>query len=114
MTVKIIQTDTDGTAFYRQTTPLDGRVYQLIFTWNARTENWYLTVRTEAGVEIEGCEGMKLVQGGFPLRKVADLNRPPGEIIVQSEFDAEPTLTSLGTDTVLAYIPRADLEELFD
>lgn len=113
MATQVIPTLIDGTAFYTQTSTLDGIVYQLIFSYNARDEHWFLTLRTEDGDEIVGCEGMKLVQGGFPLRRVYDENRPPGELYVQSDLKNEPGLTTLGTDTFLLYIPEADFEETF-
>ena len=112
MATQIIQTLIDGTALYTQVTALDGVSYRLTFSFNPSDQHWYLTVRTEADAQIQGCEGMKLVQGGFPLRKSTDQNRPPGELVVFSELETEPGLNDLGDTTLLGYIPEADLEEL--
>ena len=113
MTVQIIPTLTDGTIFYNQTTVLDGRTYQLSFHYNSRDAYWYLNIRTEAGDAIRGCGSLRLVQGSFPIRRVYDVNRPSGELLVLSELKDEPGLVDLGNDTVLAYIPRADVEAIF-
>jgi hypothetical protein len=113
MTTQIIPTLTDGSSKYSQITALDGVNYQLTFLYNSRDLHWYLTIRTEADEEIVGCEGIKLVQGGWPIRRVYDLNRPPGEFLVLSELKSEPGLTDLGDTTILSYIPEDDVEKAF-
>jgi hypothetical protein len=113
MTAQIIPTLTDGTAQYSQITALDGVNYRLIFSYNSRDLHWYLSLRTEADEKITGCEGVKLVQGGLPIRRVYDLNRPPGELLVFSELDTEPGLEDLGDTPELIYMPIADVEAHF-
>jgi hypothetical protein len=113
MAIQIIPTLTDGTPEYTQITSLDGTNYLLIFSYNSRDLHWYLTTRTEAEEEIIGCEGVKLVQGGFPIRRVYDQNRPPGEFLVLSDLKTEPGLNDLGDTSLLVYIPEADMETAF-
>jgi hypothetical protein len=114
MAVQIVSTLTDATVpEYTQTTTLDGVDFQLTFSYNARDEHWYLTIRTAQNVEITGCEGIKLVQRGWPIRRVYDQNRPAGELFILSELTSEPGLEDLGATSFLCYIPIADLEDLF-
>jgi hypothetical protein len=114
MTTQIIPTLTDGTPEYEQITPLGDTDYKLLFSYNPRDLHWYLTLRTEADEEIIGCEGMKLVQGGWPIRRVYDQNRPDGELLILSELLTEPGLNDLGDTSELVFIPRADLVALFN
>ena len=111
MTVQVISTLFDGTAEYTQLTELDGIKFKLLFSYNARDGHWHLTIRTASDTPIQGCEGMKLVQGGWPLRRVYDLNRPSGEIYINSELSSVPGLEDLGESTFVMYVPIADLEE---
>lgn len=108
----IIPTLFDGTPEYTQITALEGVKYQFIFSYNSKDEHWYLNLRTAAGEEITGCEGMKLVQGGWPIRRVYDQNRPPGELLVLSETQEEPGLYDLGNGTDLVYLTSDEIEEL--
>lgn len=112
MTIEIIDTLYNGEAKYDQVTSLDGIDFRLTFLWNARDSHWYLTIRTVDDEEITGCEGVKLVQGGWPIRRVYDPNRPAGELLVYSELETEPGLEDLGFSTDLMYIPAADMLEI--
>ncbi len=106
----IIPTTFDGTAEYTQITTLEGVKFEFTFSYNSKDEHWYLNLRTEAGDVIQGCEGLKLVQGAWPIRRVYDQNRPPGELLVLSESLEEPGLFDLGDGTVLAYLTSEETE----
>jgi hypothetical protein len=113
MAVLIIPTFNDGSGFYEQTTNIEGVDYVLTFQFNARDGFWYLSLRTSAGVSIAGCESLRLVNRGQPLRRVVDQERPPGELYVYSSNETyEPGLYDLGVNTLLTYIPKSDLDEL--
>jgi hypothetical protein len=109
MSIENVQTLFDGTAHYRQSTPLDGEVFVLHFNFNTRDGNWYLSVHDLDDNPIRGCVGRKLVVN-YPvlLRSVAS-DRPIGELLVVSGADDDPGLFDLGNGTILSYIPRADV-----
>lgn len=108
--IENVQTLFDGSAHYRQSTPLDGQVFVLHFDFNTRDSNWYLSVHDGDDNPIRGCVGRKLVVN-YPvlLRSVAD-DRPLGELLVVSETTGDPALFDLGNGTILSYIPREDVE----
>ena len=115
MSVENVQTLFEGTARYRQTTPLDGQLFVLHFDFNSRDQNWYLSIHDETDAPIRGCVGRKLVQN-YPvlLRSVSD-DRPIGELLVVSGSDSEdPGLFDLGNGTILSYVPQADVQTLAD
>jgi hypothetical protein len=109
MTLQNVQTETDGTARYRQTTVLDGVNFVLYFDYNARDEHWRLTVHDVEDLPIAGCVGKKLVVGWPVLHGVTDPRRPAGELLVVGPGDADPGLFNLGSDYILHYIPEGDL-----
>lgn len=113
MTIQVIPTLSDGTAEYVQFTELDGTRFKILFSYNARDLHWHMSIRTAADQQITGCEGIKLVQGGWPIRRVYDQNRPLGELFIQSDLKTEPGLEDLGKTSFLLYGPSADLEEIF-
>ena len=110
MTIEIIPFENPNDDYeWSQVTPLDNIEFRLTFSYNSRDEHWYLTIRTEADEEIVGCESMKLVQGGWPIRRVYDPNRPPGEIHVLSDLLSEPGFDDLGNTSIIMYVPEADM-----
>lgn len=111
MTTEKVRTLFDGSAHYRQSTPLDGQVFVLHFNWNERDQNWYLSVHDADDNPIRGTIGKKLVQD-YPvfLRAYTD-DRPIGELmVISSSSTDDPGLLDLGDGTVLVYIPREDVE----
>jgi len=109
MAIQVISLVNDGTPYLEQTTELDGQDFLFIFSYNARDEHWYMTMQKEDGTPIEGCAGVKLVQGGYPIYRVTDPNRPPGEMFVLGPDSEEPGLLDFGKSTNLLYIPEDDL-----
>lgn len=100
----------DGAIFdYEQTTPLDGTDYIFHFSYNSRDGHWYLSLRTIDNEPIRGCESMKLVLGIDILRRVTDDRKPPGQLVVFSEFLEEPGLLSFGNDYTLMYLPDTEI-----
>jgi hypothetical protein len=110
MAIENVQTLFDGSAHYRQSTPLDGQVFVLHFDYNSRDQNWYLSVHDSDDNPIAGAIGRKLVVN-YPvlLRCVAEA-RPAGELLVVSGAESDPGLLDLGDGTILSYIPQADVE----
>lgn len=112
MAIENVQTLTDGSAHYRQSTPLDGQVFVLHFNFNTRDQNWYLSIHDENDLPIRGCVGRKLVQNFRVLRSVSE-DKPAGELLVVSNGDPlDPRLFDLGNGTILTYIPAADVATL--
>ena len=107
-----IETLTDGTPYYEQITALDGRDFKLIFSFNPRDDHWYLTIRTEEDERIKGCEGLKLAMNSWPIRKVTDLLRPPGEFFVSGDAEKHPGIFDLGAGSVLVYITEPEMEQI--
>lgn len=113
MEAEQIKTLTDGTARYSLSVVLDGADFRLFFEWNTRDQHWYLSIRDAENESITGCESIRLVRDGWPLRRIRDVRRPIGELFVLSETVGDPGLKNLGTDVSLIYVPKA-LIDLWD
>lgn len=114
MAVEKVRTLFDGSAHYRQSTPLDGQLFVLHFDFNTRDGNWRLSVHDADDNPITGAIGRKLVVN-YPVlvRSYVD-NRPLGELLVTSETQQDPGLADLGDGVILTYVPQADVETLAD
>lgn len=96
MTTLTIPT-TPGDPFYVQRTRLDDSDFVLHFSYNQRTERWYLSVHDDEDAPI--LSGLKLVANWPLLRHYhADTRVPPGELIVVdlTGDGSPPTLDELG------------------
>ncbi len=86
-----------GAGQYSQRTRLDGRDYNLTFTFNQREGRWYLAIADESYNPIVG--GVKLTTN-WPLISIYhwDPDVPPGElVVVDSTGDGSPPgYTDLG------------------
>ncbi len=112
MAIENVQTLSDGNGHYRQSTPLDGQIFVLHFSFNTRDGKWYLSVHDSEDVPISGCVGRKLVQNYPVLQRSVSADRPAGALLVVSSSSAQdPGLLDLGNGTKLSYIPEADLIE---
>lgn len=112
MSIRIVPTRSNGSAHYRQSTPLDGQVFVLHFNFNTRDGNWYLSVHDNDDEPILGAIGRKLVVNYPVLTRCYVDTRPPGELIVQSATTGDPGLFDLGDGTLLVYITEADMATL--
>lgn len=110
MSIENVQTLFDGSARYRQVTPLDGKLYVLYFSYNTRDSNWYLSIHDDEDNPIRGCVGRKLVVNYPVLLRSVSPDRPTGELFVVSNTHGDPGLFDLGNGVLLTYIPRADVE----
>jgi hypothetical protein len=110
MTAQLVRTLNDGSAHYRQSTPLDGQLFVFYLHFNERDQNWYLSVHDENDSPIRGLVGRKLVQNyGVTLRTYTD-DRPAGHLLVVSgSMDGDPGLRDLSKGTHLVYMPAADV-----
>lgn len=108
--IENVQTLFNGSARYRQVTPLDGRIFVLYFSYNTRDQSWYLSIHDSEDNPIAGCIGRKLVVNYPVLLRSVSPDRPEGELIVASSEANDPGLTDLGNGVILTYIPRADVE----
>ena len=114
MAIEKVRTLFDGTAHYRQTTPLDGVVFVLNFDLNSRDGNWYLSVHDSDDLPIRGLIGRKVVVNyALQLRAHTDA-RPLGQLMVVSDTQGDPGLLDLGNGVTLTYIPEADAAVLAD
>ncbi len=112
MTIEKVRTLFDGTAHYRQSTPLDGQVFVLHFDLNSRDGNWYLSVHNSDDLPIRGLVGRKVVVNyALQLRAYTD-DRPLGQLITVSDTQGDPGLLALGNGVILTYVPEADAEIL--
>ena len=112
MAIEKVRTLSNGSAHYRQSTPLDGEVFVLHFDFNAREDNWYLSVHDNEDNPILGAIGRKLVTNYTMLLRSYVTARPLGELMVTSDTQGDPGLLDLGNGVVLTYVPRADVETL--
>ena len=112
MTIEKVRTLFDGTAHYRQSTPLDGQVFVLHFDFNSRDSNWYLSVHDSDDQPIRGLVGRKVVVNfALQLRAYTDA-RPLGQLITVSDTQGDPGLLDLGNGVILTYVPAADAATL--
>lgn len=109
MAIENVQTFSDGTGHYRQSTQLDGVVFILIFHFNSRDGNWYLTLHDSEDNPINGCVGRKLV-ANYPVTwRSVDDRRPKGDLLVVNARDNDdPGLFDLSDGTILTYVPESD------
>jgi hypothetical protein len=94
----LIAIPTHGSApYFSQRTRLDGREFELRFSWNERERRYYLTLADSEGVPLVGA--LKLV-ANWPLLRYSrhDPRVPPGELMVidQTGDNAPPELGELG------------------
>jgi hypothetical protein len=80
---------TTNSAFYVQTTTLEGVLYTLSFQYNQRVSAYYLSIADANGVDIYN--GVKLICNQRLLRKCADPRKPPGDFwVISSTNDNSP------------------------
>jgi hypothetical protein len=95
-----LPTLSDGTAYYRLRTTLDGAEYVLDFAWGVLESRWYLTLYDSTGVLL--CGPMKIL----PLRSLLSpyhgrLDVPSGDLVVYLSTASDvspPGLYDLGPD----------------
>lgn len=102
MATEIVQTLSDGSAHYRQTTPLDGVNFVLRFDFNTRSGDWHLTVNDADDQRISGCGSRKLAVGYPVLQRSKSPDRPAGGLFVIGT-GIDPGLNDLGARIVLSY-----------
>ena len=110
MSLKIIDTLTDGTQTYEQRTELDGQEYVLQFQWVERRERWLFGITGVDGTPILTGQTVSL---DIPLNRRA-VAGPPGIFlaIAESETREPPGLLDLGARVKLHYIAVTDLEDV--
>jgi len=87
---------------------MDGRRYQLRFYFNETDGFYYMDLSDVDGVAI--VTGRRLVADGFPLSRVADDRRPPGELaVVDDNNGGDAAFGEIGDRVRLVYL---DAEEL--
>ena len=104
-----IPTRTDGTEHYSFQIELDGRTYELEFSWNERDAAWRMAVLDLEGRVLASPRKVVLVWPLLSRKRSAEL--PPGEFVA---FDStgrnlEPGLGDLGGRVRLLYVEAASL-----
>lgn len=101
LTIPITNAESRG-AFYF-TVDLEGASYEFRFQWNARASFWYFDLLKD-GEPVRS--GVKCVINWPTLWRHAELDRPPGEILVidSSERPLDPGLAELGNAALLTYV----------
>jgi hypothetical protein len=101
MAILEIPTRTD-ISVYSEAVELDNVIYTLRFTFNVRSNHWYLDVYDIDGLPLR--EGVKLVSN-FPLTTTwIQQGRPDGEFVAANpSSDDDPDRDTLGASSVLVY-----------
>lgn len=88
---------------YEVEVELSGVFFFLRFTWNYRSEYWYLTISDADRVVVAG--NLKITVGTALLRTVPGTSKPAGELIAIDTTNAglEAGLEDLGDRVLLFY-----------
>lgn len=87
---------------YSYTVDLDDTIYTLSFTFNVRSNHWYLSVLDIDGNQLR--TGLKLVSNWAPWLTWVQQGRPAGELYCTNpENDDDPDRDTLGTTSVVTY-----------
>jgi hypothetical protein len=113
--VRVVPTERpEGGAAFRQVTDLGGRDYLLSLDWVARWGEgpgepgaWRLTLATTTGRVLTA--GRALVPRTLLLARLADPDRPDGDLVVVHTGDGPPGLDDLGGAARLIYLDGEDL-----
>lgn len=106
----VIPTNSSGVIReYTETIGLEGRVYEFRFSWNTRTEAWYLSIYTRDGSPI--IEGIAITCGVDLLRGSVVAGKPPGLLIAipTDGSTARPAIAGLGSRVQLYYRESFDV-----
>jgi hypothetical protein len=101
MAILEIPTRTD-LSVYGLTVDLDDVIFSLRFTFNVRSNHWYMDVYDIDGSPLR--EGVKLVSNWPLLTAWMARGRPEGEFIAANpSSDDDPDRDTIGTSSVLVY-----------
>lgn len=106
----IIPTNSSGTIReYTETIALEGVVYSFKFSWNTRTETWYLSIYARDGSPI--IEGIAITCGVDLLRGSVVAGKPPGLLIAVPTDGStiRPAIDGLGSRVQLYYRESFDV-----
>lgn len=97
-------------SFYTYTAQLEGRTYRFVFSFNERSQSWYMDIADDNDLAI--VQGQRL-SNDFPLARSRDSRRPPGMFVCISLEDdnSDPALADLGRRVKLLYFDEADIPE---
>jgi hypothetical protein len=106
----VIPTNSSGTIReYTETIALEGQLYSFKFSWNTRTETWYLSIATLAGVAV--IDGIAITCGVDLLRGSVVAGRPPGLLFAgpTDGSTVRPAIDGLGSRVQLYYRESFDV-----
>lgn len=108
MAIVVIPTRTDLGAYTFQAA-LDETVYRFTMQYNEREGYWYLSIADEAGVAIRS--GIKIVSNFPLLERIADIRKPPGQLMALSPtaLEPDPGLEDLGDGISLVYAEEGEI-----
>lgn len=92
-----------GLQSFTQQVELDGKVYDLLFKYNARESRWYMTI---ARNDVTLLSGLKLVHGSDLLSQfkyVEDIPKGLLAIVDLNSLYADPDADTLGQTVVMRY-----------
>jgi len=97
---------------YQYSVTLDGVVFQLVWVWSERAQQWFVDLLDSDGNAIRS--GLAVVTG-FPLFSLlAESSRPLGEMVITqvSSPKREPAETDLGDSHAIVYLDADELAGL--
>ena len=106
----VIPTNSNGTIReYTETIALEGVAYSFKFSWNTRTETWYLSICALDGTAI--IEGIAITCGVDLLRGSVIAGRPPGLLFAgpTDGSTVRPAIDGLGSRVQLYYRESTDV-----
>jgi len=95
---------------YTYTVQFEGETYRFVFTFNSRSQSWYVDIADDNDILIVA--GQRL-SNDFPLFRTRNQSAPPGMLVCISLEDdnADPDLAALGRRVRFLYFEASELPE---
>lgn len=105
----VIPTTQSGSSFV-ETVTIDSILYRLLFNWNTRDENWYLTISDKNDNPL--VTAIKLVVNYELIRDWPDMGLPTGYLIAvdMSETGDPCGRNDLGNRVILMYFSESEIQ----
>jgi hypothetical protein len=104
-----IPTSQPDTPYWVQQTTLEGVTYYFDFQWNFREEAWFMSI---LDADLDPILSGRRIVLNFPLLRLVDERRPPGQILALAETGGEdPGYDELGSRVKLYYLTAEEVAE---